>query len=69
MIEAYDGKKGRVISALYQALLESRGNSTWLEEHNQILHNPKDEREVCPGTERMLEVMWRGGDRPHTHFF
>ena len=25
MIEAYEGKKGRVISALYQALLESIG--------------------------------------------
>ena len=28
MISAYNGKKDRVILALYQALLKSRGNST-----------------------------------------
>ena len=31
-------------------------------------HNPKYEREVCPGTECMLEVMWAGGGKPHTYF-
>ena len=40
----------------------------WVEEYHRIFHNSKYEKEVCPGTECMLEVMWAGGGNPHTYF-
>ena len=32
-----------------------------VEEYHKIFHYPKYEREVCPVTDCMLEIMWAGG--------